>query len=207
MFERYTDETKRAIYFSAQLALYEGAAIIDSTFLLRGLLTDAESRANGIFHLCQLFPEDAAKQATLKSQQVNNECDLAVKQTSRPSVFKKMNIAPNMIGLGGDGKRILASTAREANRLKDYWIETEHLVLGILREGDNAGAAKLRAVGLDMDTARQRVIESKNTRPIRPDPVIWWAHRRRGAIGIALVVVFLLGIIVAVKLLGFGGHR
>jgi ATP-dependent Clp protease ATP-binding subunit ClpA len=207
MFQRYTDETKRAIYFSAQLALYEGAEVINSTFLLRGLLTDDESRANSIFHLSELFPEDAAKQSTLKGQQVDNECKLTIEQTARQSAFKKKNIAPNMIALGGDGKRILAYTAREANRLRDYWIETEHLVLGILREGENAGAAKLRAVGLNIETARQRVIESKSTRPTRPDPVLWWARKRRGAIGIALVVFFLLGVIVAIKLLGLGGPR
>ena len=77
-----------------------------------------------------------------------------------------------MIGLGGDGKRILAYTAREANRLRDYWIETEHLVLGILRERENAAAVKLGVAGLDLERSRQ-----------------------------------LLGVIVAVKLLGFGGAR
>jgi ATP-dependent Clp protease ATP-binding subunit ClpA len=202
MFQRYTDETKRAIYFAAQLALYEDVEVIDSTFLLRGLLTDAESRANSIFRLCQLFPEDAAKQSTLKSQQVDNTCKLTIKQTSRRSAFRKKKAAPNMIGLGGDGKRILAYTAREANRLRDYWIDTEHLVLGILRAGDNAAAGRLRAIGLDLETSRQRVIESKGTRPARPDPVLWWARRR--PLGTALAAVFLLGVIVAFVLLGFG---
>ena len=139
MFQRYTDETKRAIYFAAQLALRESAEVIDSNHLLRGLLTDSESRANTIFRLCQLFPEDAAYQSTLKSLQVNNQCKLTIRQTSRQSSFQKKKVAPNMIGLGGDEKRILAYTAREANRLRDYWIDTEHLVLGILRESDNCG--------------------------------------------------------------------
>jgi hypothetical protein len=94
MFQRYTDETKRAIYFAAQLALYEDVEVIDSTFLLRGLLTDAESRANSIFRLCQLFPEDAAKQSTLKSQQVDNTCKLTIKQTSRRSAFRKKKLLP-----------------------------------------------------------------------------------------------------------------
>ena len=205
MFQRYTDDTKRAIYFAAQLALYEGAEVIDSIFLLRGLLTDTESRANNIFRLCQLFPEDAAKQSTLKSQQVNNTCKLSIKQTSRQSAFKKKKVAPNMIGLGGDGKRILAYTAREANRLRDYWIDSEHLVLGILREGENAAATRLRAAGLEIETSRQRVIDSMGTRPPRPDPVVWWARRR--SLGIVLPIMFLLGVIVALILLGFGGAK
>jgi ATP-dependent Clp protease ATP-binding subunit ClpA len=141
----------------------------------------------------------------LKSQQVNNTCELAIEQTSRQSAFKKKKIAPNMIGLGGDAKRILACTAREANRFRDYWIDTEHLVLGILREGDNAGAAKLRAIGLDLEDSRRRVIESKNSRPTKPNPVLWWVQRR--PLGMALAVVFFLGVLVALILLGFGGAR
>jgi len=136
MFQRYTDETKTAIYFAAQLAVVECAAAIDSNYLLRGLLTDSESRANSVFRLCELFPEEAAKQSALKSQQANNKCELTIKETSRQSAVKK--VAPNMIGMGKDGKRILAYTTREANRLRDYWIDSEHLVLGILREGENA---------------------------------------------------------------------
>jgi ATP-dependent Clp protease ATP-binding subunit ClpC len=205
MFQRYTDETKRAIYFAAQLALYESAAVIDSTHLLRGLLTDSESHANSIFRLCQLFPEDAAKQSTLKSQQVNNKCKLATKETSPEFAFTKQKVAPNMIGLGPDGKRILAYTAREANRLRDFWIDTEHLVLGILREGENAAATRLRTTGLDLEASRQRVIESKSSRPARPNPVLWWARRR--PLGMALAVVFFLGVVVALILLGFGGTR
>jgi len=205
MFQRYTNETKRAIYFAAQLALFEQATVIDSTYLLRGLLTDAESRANNIFRLCQLFPEDAAKQSTLKNQQPNNQCELIIKHTSRRSVFQKKKVAPNPIGLGRDGKRILAYAAREANQLRDYWIETEHLVLGILRERENAAASKLLSTGLDLPFARECVIENGSSRLTRPNPVLWSARRR--PLGGALAVAFFLGVIAALILLGSGGAK
>jgi ATP-dependent Clp protease ATP-binding subunit ClpA len=205
MFQRYTDATKRAIYFAAQLALYESAAVIESTHLLRGLLTDSESRADDIFRLHQLLPEDAAKQSALKSQQPDNKCELILKETSPRPAFTQTKAAPNTIGLGKDGKRILACTVREANGLLDYWIDTEHLVLGILREHDNAAATTLLAVGLDLDAARQRVIESKNTRPARPDPVLWWVYRR--PLGVLLPIMFLVGLIVAFVFLGVGGAK
>ncbi len=186
MFKRYTEECKRAIFIAQQVALYKGAAAIDSSHLLVGLLTQKECRANVIFGLRELLPDEAHIPADRGKW-----------------TFTKDKTVP----LSSDGKCALVETTREANRLRDYWIETEHLVLGILREDENAGAAKLRAVGLNIETARQRVIEAKNTRPTRPDPVLWWGRKRRGAIGIALVVMFLLGIIVAIKLLGFGGQR
>ena len=104
--------------------------------------------------------------------------------------------------MASEGKRILTSAAREANQLQDYWIETEHLILGVLRDGENAAAVKLRSLGLDLETSRQRVIENKASRPDRSSPVLFWVRRR--PIGFALVVAFILGIGTALTLLGVG---
>ena len=183
MFKRYTDECKRAIFLAQQTALHEGAAAINSTHLLLGLLRETDSRANSIFRLRELLPAEAAQLAALRKQQLAN----------------------GIIPLSTDGKRVVAYTAREANRLRDYWIDSEHLVLGILREGDNASANRLRTIGLDIETSRQRVIENKSSRPPRPNPVLWWA--RRSPLGIGFAAVFALGVIVALILLGFGGAR
>jgi ATP-dependent Clp protease ATP-binding subunit ClpA len=180
MFNRYTDECKRAIVFAQQTALRGSAAAIDSNHVLLGILTEASSRANRIFRLCELLPAETAQQSALGKQQL-------VKGT---------------IPLTADGKRVVAYTAREASRIRDYWIDTEHLVLGILRDGNNAAAVRLHSVGLDLETSRQRVIESKNSRPRMPNPVLFWVRRR--PIGFALVVAFILGIGTALTLLGVG---
>jgi hypothetical protein len=79
------------------------------------------------------------------------------------------------------------------------------LVLGILREGENAAAKKLRSVGLDVEIARQRVIESKGSRPPRRNPVLFWVRRR--PLGVALSVAFVIGVIAALYLLSLVGGR
>ena len=163
--------------------MHEGTAAINSTHLLLGLLRETDGRANIIFRLRESLPEEVAQLAALKKQQ----------------------LADGTIPLSTDGRRVIAYAAREANGLRDYWIDTEHLVLGILRDGDNAAAARLREIGLDIETSRRRVIESKDSRPPRPNPVLWWVRRR--PLGLALAVVFFLGIVVALILLGFGGAR
>jgi ATP-dependent Clp protease ATP-binding subunit ClpC len=205
MFQRYTDETKRAIYFSAQRALYDGAPRIDSTHLVLGLLMDDDSRANRIFRLRERLPEEAAKQSMLKSQNDGNKCELALQVTSPQSSLRKQKVAPNEVEMSSEGKRILACAAREANRFRDYWIDTEHLVLGILREDKNTAATRLRGTGLNIQTAGQLVIENQGSRPPRPDPVLWWVRRR--PLGVALTVIFLIGVITALYLLGLVGAR
>jgi ATP-dependent Clp protease ATP-binding subunit ClpC len=203
MFQRYTDEMKRAIYFGAQRARYDGASAIDSSHLLLGLLMDDASRADSVFHLHELLPEETAKQALLKSANIGNRCDLVFQRSSPRPLFGKRRALANEIGLAPGGKKILAYATREANQLRDYWIDTEHLVLGILRDSENAATVRLRSVGLDLESARQRVVENKASRPPRPNPVLFWVRRR--PIGFALVVIFLLGIIAGLVFLGFGG--
>jgi ATP-dependent Clp protease ATP-binding subunit ClpA len=198
MFERYTCEAKNAIYYGAKSAIRQNAAAVDSTNLLLGLVTDDESRTNRIFGLRERLPDEASQQSELEKQ--DNEWELVIKQTTPQSVDRKKTLSPNTISMSTDGKRVLAHAAHEANSLRDYWIDSEHLVLGILRDGDNSAAAKLRSVGLDLETSRQRVIDNRGSRPPMPDPVLFWVRRR--PIGFALGIAFMLGITTALILLG-----
>jgi ATP-dependent Clp protease ATP-binding subunit ClpC len=204
MYQRFTDEAKRAIYFSAQRAAFESAPVIDSTHLLLGLLTDDNPRLERIFHLRELLPQEATEQFAWRDQNAGNRCELEFQQTSGPA-STKVKMALNQIRLGSEGKQILASAVREANRLRDYWIDVEHLVLGVLQNRESAAARRLHEVGLDIERSRKCVIESMGSRPPRPNPVLWWARRR--PLGVALSVAFALGIIAALYFFSFIGAR
>jgi ATP-dependent Clp protease ATP-binding subunit ClpC len=185
MFERYTDPCRRAVFFARQTALLRKAAAIDSDHLLLGLLVELRSRAGDIFQLRELLPEDAARQ------------DVVAKQ----SYIRNVDIP-----LSDDGKRVLAYTAQEADRLRDYSIDTEHLVLGMLRDENTVAAAKLQQVGLELESCRQRFLDHKGSRQLRPDLLMWWARRfpPSAILPVILPSVFVLAIIVALYLLGFG---
>ena len=181
MFERYTDQNRRAIFFARQTALQLGAAAIDSGHLLLGLVTEKETRADIVFRLRELLPEEAAQQA----------------------VEIKQPMMKGTIPLSNDGKRAIAYTAFEANRLRDYWIDTEHLVLGILREESSPAVAKLRAMGLELESCRQQVMYSKDSRPQRADPVWRWVRQCPITFTWVVVLLFEFGIATALILLGF----
>lgn len=132
-----------------------------------------------------------------------------LEDAARQDVIAKQSVIKSReIPLSNDGKLSVAHSAREANRLRDYWIDTEHLVLGILREENSVAAHKLREVGLRLDACRQRVVDNKGSRPARPNPVIWWVRQGRGGVILRVILpaVFVLGIIVAFYLLGFGAR-
>ncbi|MGD0508793.1 MAG: Clp protease N-terminal domain-containing protein [Terriglobales bacterium] len=149
--------------------------------MLLGLLNEKETRANTILRLCELLPEETSQQARLVKQKLTK----------------------GTIPLSSDGKRTIAYAGREANQLRDYWIDTEHLVLGILREESNSAAVKLRAVGLELESCRQLVIINKKSRPPKRDPVLWWVRQRPVGFVAVAMVLFALGIAAALILLGF----
>ena len=122
MFERYSLPSRRAILYAREAALHAGAAEIDSMHLLSGLTREKSSRANALFKLAERFPDEAARIRAIKRVHEQND-----------------------IPLTDNSKRILFYTTEEANRMDDYWIDTDHLVLGILHERTCTAAIRLEA--------------------------------------------------------------
>ena len=146
--------------------------------MLLGMLVDADSRANIIFGLQELLKDDAIRQASLPKY-----------------------ASPKDIPLAGEMKRILVYTAEEATRLNDYWIDTDHIVLGILREKDCKAANMLIEKGVDLEVARARVLQNRRSRPFYGRVPLLWAlekpiNRLSGVLYL-LVVLLLLNLFTA----------
>jgi hypothetical protein len=62
------------------------------------------------------------------------------------------------VGLTPRAKRIIELAIDEARRLGHNYIGTEHLLLGILREGEGIAAGVLESLGVNLDKARHEVI-------------------------------------------------
>lgn len=62
------------------------------------------------------------------------------------------------IGLTPRAKKVIELAVQEARRLKHRYIGTEHLLLGLIREGDGIAAGVLEKFGLDLEQARTEVL-------------------------------------------------
>jgi ATP-dependent Clp protease ATP-binding subunit ClpA len=60
---------------------------------------------------------------------------------------------------GPRSKKVLELSLREAIRLRQHQIDSGHLLLGLLREGNGRGAAILSEAGVDLDQLRERTQE------------------------------------------------
>lgn len=177
MFERYTEPARRAIFYARAVAVLNGAVAIDSIHLLCGLIWGDDSRAQRLFQLREIFP-------------MHRGCPL-----------KSGNIKPvtTVQGppLSGEGKKVVARAAPEANAMRDYWIDTEHLLLGILAEPTCQAAQIFARSSITLESARNVVRVNKPSRPEygresawrdgKSSPLKWmklkwlgWKYRRRG---------------------------
>ena len=57
-------------------------------------------------------------------------------------------------------RQVLAMAREEAGRLHHEYVGTEHILLGLIREGDGVGATALRNLSVDLDGLRHRVEEA-----------------------------------------------
>jgi ATP-dependent Clp protease ATP-binding subunit ClpA len=145
MFERYTEQARRAIFFARAVTLLNGASAIDSSHLLYGLMWEDASRAQKVFGLREVFP--------------------LYKGSPHLFIEKEKLKAAEGPPLTEDSKKILARAAMEADGLRDYWIDTEHMLLGILAEPNCTAARNLVKAGITLKSARRVVVTNKSSRP------------------------------------------
>jgi ATP-dependent Clp protease ATP-binding subunit ClpC len=161
MFERYTEPARRAIFFARAIAIINNAPAIDSSNLLWGLMWPDTSRAQVLFGLREKFPRylrrphDSLLFATLKGRD---------------------------LPLNVEGKKILYRSMKEADAMGDAWVDTDHLLLGILCEPNSHAAELLVKAGITLENARLKVLENRSSRPDygpviplgeTPSPRVW----------------------------------
>lgn len=84
--------------------------------------------------------------------------------TVRAEVEKRLGTAPNQeipgnIPFTPRVKSVLALAAKEAKALNHSYVGTEHILLGLLREGDNAAAQVLKSLDVQPEEVRQEIIK------------------------------------------------
>lgn len=124
LFERYAADAKMAIYFALIEALHRNEKFISVGDLLVGITWDSESRASKI--------------VSVKELAISLRSSVGIPHlpsTSQP--YKRGAHIP----LDDDAKKAVAYAAEEADQDRQYWIESDHLLRGLLRFPNNARVA------------------------------------------------------------------
>src|SRR5438046_2650224 len=85
-------------------------------------------------------------------------------ETVRMEVEKQVGTGPDQKMIGNIPytprvKKVLSLAAKEAKALNHTYVGTEHILLGLLREGDGVAAKVLKNLDVDIEEARQRTLK------------------------------------------------
>ncbi|MEY2417081.1 MAG: hypothetical protein QOH53_2415 [Ilumatobacteraceae bacterium] len=140
MFERFTDRARQTVVLAQEEARQLGHSYIGTEHLLLGLLREGEGVA------AQAIGRMGISLADVRSDVVRIIGD----SSGSPS---------GHIPFTARSKKVLELSLREAMQLGHNYIGTEHILLGLVREGEGVAAQVLVARGVDLKRVRATVID------------------------------------------------
>src|SRR3989475_7939818 len=143
MFERFTDRARRVVVLAQEEARMLNHNYIGTEHILLGLIHEGE----GV----------AAK--ALESPGIAVE---GVRQQVEEIIGQGQQAPSGHIPFTPRAKKVLELSLREALQLGHNYIGTEHILLGLIREGEGVAAQVLVKLGADLNRVRQQVIQLLN---------------------------------------------
>ena len=145
MFERFTERARRVVVLAQEEARRLDHNYIGTEHILLGLIREGE----GV----------AAK--ALESLGISLE---AVRQQVKEIIGRGQQAPSGHIPFTPRAKKVLELSLREAQELGHNYIGTEHILLGLIREGSGVAAQVLVKLGADLTRARQQVVQLLHNR-------------------------------------------
>ncbi|MGO1522949.1 MAG: ATP-dependent Clp protease ATP-binding subunit [Nesterenkonia sp.] len=140
MFERFTDRARRVVVLAQEEARMLNHNYIGTEHILLGLIHEGE----GV----------AAK--ALESLEISLG---GVREKVQEKIGPGQNAPSGHIPFTPRAKKVLELSLREALQLGHNYIGTEHILLGLIREGEGVAAQVLVEMNADLNKVRQQVIQ------------------------------------------------
>jgi Clp amino terminal domain, pathogenicity island component len=154
MFERFTDRARRVVVLAQEEARHLDHNYIGTEHILLGLIHEGEGVA-----------AEALERMGVSLEAVRAEVERIIGRGSEtPS---------GPIPFTPRAKKVLELSLREALQLGHNYIGSEHILLGLIREGDSVAAEVLIGLGADLGRVRQQVTEILAVRGEQPSPRVF----------------------------------
>ena len=139
MFERFTDRARRVLVLAQEEARLLNHNFIGTEHILLGLIHEGEGVAAKALEALGISLEAVREK---------------VEETIGPAGSSTTGSPP----FTPRAKKVLELSLREALQLGHNYIGTEHMLLGLVREGEGVAAQVLQTLGADLSRVRQQVI-------------------------------------------------
>ena len=155
MFERYTERAKAAVSAARSEALRHGSDYVRTEHLLLGLCRDPEGIAARTL-------ENLGVDIQMLAADIERQVQPGTRAASREEIT-----------FTSRAKKVLELAVEEARRLNHNYVGTEHILLGLMKEGEGIAAKLLNDLGVDharMQTEVQRLVGGQGRPGAAPEP-------------------------------------
>jgi ATP-dependent Clp protease ATP-binding subunit ClpC len=139
MWQRFTERARKVVFYAQEEAQKFGEGYVSTEHLLLGLVRESDSVAARVLE--KLGVSLNRIRAEVEKQLPRGD--------ARPS--QDMTLTPR-------AKRVIDLAYDEARNLNNNYIGTEHLLLGLIREGDGLAGRVLAKLGVELERARREVM-------------------------------------------------
>ncbi len=140
MFERFTDRARRVVVLAQEEARMLNHNYIGTEHILLGLIHEGEGVA-----------AKALESLGISQEAVRTQVIEIIGEGQQAPQGQHIPFTPR-------AKKVLELCLREALQLGHNYIGTEHILLGLIREGEGVAAQVLTKLGADLNTVRQQVM-------------------------------------------------
>ncbi len=151
MFERFTERARKVVVKAQDEARFLKQNYIGTEHILLGLIDEKEGIAAKVFDELNINFEDIRE--AIK--------DVVTEGTSES--YEHIPFTPR-------AKKVLELSLREALQMGHNYIGTEHILLGLLREGEGVAARVLNSLGITLDNVKEKVKELLNKQSYYSQP-------------------------------------
>jgi ATP-dependent Clp protease ATP-binding subunit ClpC len=134
-----TERARRVLYFAREEAARRGETHVGTEHMLLGLVRESDSAAARVL----------VERLGISLERIRSEIEQQL--TSSPiHVMQQIELTPR-------AKRVFDLAEEEARRFNHNYISSEHLLLGLIREGEGLAAKVLAKLGVELESARQAI--------------------------------------------------
>ncbi|MDH4135518.1 MAG: ATP-dependent Clp protease ATP-binding subunit [Anaerolineae bacterium] len=155
-FDRFTKRARRVLSLAQEEAQRLNHNYIGTEHLLLGLIREENGVAVKVL-----------RELGVKLQRVKDMVERTVGQGQRTMFSSKLTLTPRT-------KRVIELAVDEARRMGHHYIGTEHLLLGLMREGEGVAVNVLRSMGVNLEKARAQ------TGRLMTESPVYAGRRKRG---------------------------
>lgn len=139
MFGRFTERAQKVLALAQEEAIRLGHNNIGTEHILLGLVREGEGIA-----------AKALQALNLDTDQIQQEVETLIGTGQQGS--KTIHYTPR-------AKKVIELSMDEARKLGHSYVGTEHILLGLIREGEGVAARVLNNLGVSLNKARQQVLQ------------------------------------------------